>query len=87
MPRATEIYSREFDAIFFKLSRSARVRIEERVRFLGSRLNDFPHARLKGRSEFRLRVGDFRVIYEFDPARNELYLITLGHRRDIYRFS
>ena len=48
-------------------------------------LEQFPHVRLQGRREFRLRVGDYRVIYEFDPARNELFLITLGHRREVYR--
>ncbi len=27
---------------------------------------------------FRLRVGDYRVIYEFNAERNELHLITSG---------
>jgi mRNA-degrading endonuclease RelE of RelBE toxin-antitoxin system len=48
-------------------------------------LADYSHHRLQGRPECRLRVGDYRVIYEFNLARNELYLITLGHRREIYR--
>ena len=39
----------------------------------------------QGRSEFRLRVGDYRVIYEFDLGHNELSLATLGHRREVYR--
>ena len=87
MSQATEIYSREFDTIFFKLSRSVQDRIEARIGVLGRRLAEFPHQRLQGRPEFRLRVGDFRVVYEFDLARNELDLITLGHRKDIYRYS
>ncbi len=28
-------------------------------------LEVFPHQRLKGRPELRLRVGDYRVLYEF----------------------
>lgn len=48
-------------------------------------LEQFCHVRLQGRAEFRLRVGDYRIIYEFDLAKNELYLVTLGHRRDVYR--
>lgn len=40
---------------------------------------------MKGRSEYRLRAGDYRIIYDFDQQKNILYLITLGHRRDIYR--
>jgi len=83
--RATEIYTQEFDSIFFKLPVSTRERVEEKIEEVGRRLGDFAHQRLQGRPEFRLRVGDYRVIYEFDVARNELYLITLGNRRDIYR--
>ena len=86
MNQATEIYSREFDAIFFKLPAAVRSRIIADVRDLGRRLESFPHRRLQGRPEFRLRVGDYRVIYPFDVQRNELFLSTLGHRRDVYRF-
>ncbi len=85
MNQATEIYSREFDGIFFRLPAQLQNRIEAKLRDLGQRLERFPHQRLQGRSEFRLRVGDYRVIYEFDVGRNELYMVTLGHRRDVYR--
>ena len=40
--------------------------------------------RLVGREGWRIRVGDYRVIYEIvDPARTVLVL-HVGHRRDIY---
>jgi mRNA interferase RelE/StbE len=83
--QATEIYSREFDSIFLRLPPEIQRRILTRIRELGRRLDDFPHGRLQGRSEFRLRVGDYRVIYTFDVSRNELSLVTLGHRREVYR--
>ncbi len=85
MNQATEIYSREFDAIFFRLPPNAQARIEAKLHDLGRRLESSPHERLQGRPEFRLRVGDYRIIYEFDLRRNELSLVTLGHRRDVYR--
>ena len=85
MSRATEIYAREFDYVFLKLSPSIRNLIEGKITDLGSRLSEYPHHRLKGRSEYRLRAGDYRVMYEFDQSRNILYLLTLGHRREIYR--
>ena len=52
---------------------------------MGRRLETFPHYRMTGRTEFRLRVGDYRVIYDFDTEKNEIYLITLGNRREVYR--
>jgi mRNA interferase RelE/StbE len=85
MRQATEIYSREFDTIFLQLPPAVRARIEAKIGELGRRLEDFPHHRLQGRPEFRLRTGDYRVIYQFDLQRNELYLVTLGHRREVYR--
>ena len=85
MNQATEIYSREFDAVFFRLPPQIQSRIETRLRQMGRRLDDFPHVRLQGRSEFRLRVGDYRIIYCFNVSQNELSLVTLGHRREVYR--
>ena len=85
MSQATEIYSREFDSVFLKLPTRIRELVEAKIRDLGSHLADFPHRRLKGRSEYRLRAGDYRIIYEFDRARNILYLIAIGHRREVYR--
>ena len=52
---------------------------------MGARLNSFPHHRLTGRPEYRLRIGDFRVLYEFDAEAGRLFLHYVGHRREIYR--
>ena len=85
MSRATEIYAREFDSVFFKLPQRVRDAIENKIHQLGSRLADYPHQRLTGRAEYRLRVGDYRVIYDFDREKNIIYLIAVGNRREIYR--
>ena len=85
MSRATEVYSREFDSVLLNLSPRIRELIEAKIHDLGSRLGAYSHHRLKGRSEYRLRVGDYRIIYEFDLQKNILYLVTLGHRREVYR--
>lgn len=85
MRQATEIYAREFDRVFLDLPPNVRLRIQDAIRELGSRLEEHPHLRLQGREEFKLRVGDYRIIYDFNIARNELYLFAMGHRRDVYR--
>jgi mRNA interferase RelE/StbE len=83
--QATEIYSREFDSIFFQLPPQLQNRILAQIRELGRHLENFSHYRLQGRQEFRLRVGDYRIIYRIDVGRNELMLVTLGHRSEVYR--
>jgi mRNA interferase RelE/StbE len=82
---ATQIFSAKFDAALARLPRNVAALVMEKIGDMGHRLDSFPHYRMTGRSEFRLRVGDYRIIYEFDAAKNELFLITLGNRREVYR--
>jgi mRNA interferase RelE/StbE len=82
---ALQIYSRDFDADFFKLPVDIQARIEARIDRLGFMLDRFSHSRLKGMDCFKLRVGDYRVIYEFDISAGKLYLLDVGHRREVYR--
>ncbi len=85
MNAATQIAYQPFDADFFKLPKDAQTRIQEDLDDMGSRLDSFPHYRMKGSERFRLRVGDYRIIYRYtvDPA--EIHLLAVGHRREIYR--
>jgi mRNA interferase RelE/StbE len=41
--------------------------------------------KLKGRDAWRIRVGDYRVIYVIHDLQLEILVITIGHRREIYR--
>ena len=85
MSAALQIYSRDFDADFFKLPPDIQARIEAKVDRLGRMLDRFSHKRLTGTQSYRLRVGDYRVIYEFDRAKGVLHLLGVGHRREVYR--
>ena len=41
--------------------------------------------KLKGHEAWRIRVGDYRVIYEIQDRQLQILVITIGHRREIYR--
>ncbi len=41
--------------------------------------------KLKGRDAWRIRVGDYRVIYEIHDRVLRIIVITVGHRREVYR--
>ena len=43
------------------------------------------HAKVEGQDRYRLRVGDYRIIYTFDAERNILHLLAVGNRREIYQ--
>ncbi len=45
-----------------------------------------PHGcrKLVGRDGWRIRVGNYRIIYEVDDAANIVTVLHVGHRRDVY---
>jgi mRNA interferase RelE/StbE len=84
---ALQIWSATFSKAFDSLPASVRDAVERKVDEMGARLATFPHDRLRGRPEFKLRVGHYRVLYEFDAEQGRIYLHYVGHRRDIYKRS
>ena len=82
---ATQIYSKRFDQRFFEPPIAMQERVQQRIDQVGADILRFGHYRMTGEDAYRLRIGDYRVIYDFDTEKNELFLIALGHRRDIYK--
>ena len=35
-------------------------------------------------ADYRLRVGDYRVLFDVDYTNNEIIILKIGHRKDIY---
>lgn len=46
-----------------------------------------PHGckKLAGVEQYRLRVGDYRVLYTVEDHQREVEIVAVGHRRDVYR--
>ncbi|MFQ3168567.1 MAG: mRNA interferase RelE/StbE [Limisphaerales bacterium] len=82
---ATRVYSPAFDRRFSALPEKIKRRLESALHEMGLKLEEFPHERMKGSRNCRLRVGEYRVIYQVDIDENTVFLLTVGHRRDIYR--
>jgi mRNA interferase RelE/StbE len=49
--------------------------------------NPRPHGgkKLTGREAWRIRIGDYRVIYEIHDEKLVILVIIIGHRKDVYR--
>lgn len=39
---------------------------------------------LRGREGYRIRVGNYRILYTVEDDRLLVVVVTLGHRRDVY---
>ena len=37
-----------------------------------------------GAGEWRVRTGDYRVVYEIDDGRLLILVLRMGHRREVY---
>lgn len=40
--------------------------------------------RLKGRSDYKLRIGDYRVIADIDSNKRIINITFAGHRKNVY---
>jgi len=40
--------------------------------------------KLKGREGWRIRVGNYRVLYKIDDPQKIITIVHVGHRRDVY---
>jgi mRNA interferase RelE/StbE len=41
--------------------------------------------KLTRREGWRIRVGDYRVIYEIEDTQQAVTILHIGHRRDVYK--
>ncbi|MFO7670330.1 MAG: type II toxin-antitoxin system RelE/ParE family toxin [Bacteroidales bacterium] len=41
--------------------------------------------KLRGEDAYRIRVGDYRVIYEIYDSKIIVTVVSVGHRKDIYK--
>ena len=85
MAAAPQIWSATFSRAFDALPPSVRATVQSKVDDMGARLGSFPHQRLQGRREHKLRVGNYRVLYEFDSSEGKIWLHYVGNRRDVYQ--
>jgi mRNA interferase RelE/StbE len=69
------------------------VKLHEEVRELVvaclSSLQEIPRPigciKMKNVSGYRIRIGDYRVLYDVDDATQTVTLRRVGHRKEVYR--
>ena len=70
-----------------RLDKPVARRIVERVHWLAKNLADTTLEALTGELDglFKLRIGDYRVVYELIHDEQLIMIHAIGHRREIYR--
>jgi mRNA interferase RelE/StbE len=41
--------------------------------------------KLQGQESYRLRAGDYRILYTIDDKSKKVFIRAVGHRREVYR--
>jgi len=68
-----------------RLPGGAYENVRDAIRALGQNPRPPGCLKLTGRDGWRIRVGDYRVIYEIDDEQKTVTILHIGHRRDVYR--
>jgi mRNA interferase RelE/StbE len=67
------------------LDQHHRARITGAIELLAR--NPYPPAarKLSNRLAYRVRVGDYRIIYSVQESTITIVVVAIGHRKDVYR--
>ncbi|MDD5337303.1 MAG: type II toxin-antitoxin system RelE/ParE family toxin [Candidatus ainarchaeum sp.] len=77
------VFDKNAISFISKLPKDARKRIYEKLALA----KDDPHhffERLSGRSDYKLRVGDYRVIADLNDSLKRIEVTLIGHRKNVY---
>lgn len=73
--------AKEFEGLPIK----DRRRIARKNRQLGDEPRPLGCEKLSGQERYRLRQGDYRILYEVDDTDRVVTVVKIWHRGDVYR--
>lgn len=62
-----------------------RRRVVERIGALTNEPRPRGCEKLAGGERYRIRQGDYRIVYSVEDDRLIVWIVKVGHRRDVYR--
>ena len=69
-----------------KIPKSDQKRIRDRIDSLAEKMPEPATTKMKGDNPFhRIRVGDYRIIYEIHGDILVIMILKIGHRKEVYR--
>ncbi|TVR51706.1 MAG: type II toxin-antitoxin system RelE/ParE family toxin [Puniceicoccaceae bacterium] len=68
-----------------KISKKDRKRIIERILALGNDPRPAGVRKLSGEEKYRVRQGNYRILYEINDALITIVVVRVAHRGDVYR--
>lgn len=85
MPTYAVEFSKSAHKEFKKLPQRTATRIAKAIYKLAENPRKGNVRPMVGSKAWRLKVGDYRVIYDIHDKKLVILIIKIGHRREIYR--
>ena len=57
----------------------------DKIFFLANNPRSYDCQKLSGREQYRIRCGDYRILYYIEDDVLIVYIVKVGHRKDVYR--
>lgn len=67
-----------------KLPSDVYERLRDKISTLSSNPRPAGSKKLTARPAWRIRIGDYRVIYEINDREKSVLIVHVGHRKDVY---
>lgn len=68
-----------------RLNKSLAQRIFKKINLLENNPHGQSSQKLEGGKGYRIRIGDYRVVYTIDNENQIILIIKIGHRKEIYK--
>lgn len=71
-----------------RITRALQTRLVDKLEWISDNASLLTHQPLRGESWpgcFKYRIGDYRIIYQIEWPADELIVLKVGHRREIYK--
>jgi len=82
----TIVFDRSANKTFQSLAHPLQLRLVEHIEALADKPRPTGVKKLKGHHEhWRIRVGNYRVIYTIRDQELIVLILQIGHRREVYR--
>ena len=84
MPKYTVVITQSVQKYLRKSPDNLSSKLESAMINLETNPRPFGYKKLKGREAYRIRIGDYRIIYEIEDKILTVIVIDAGNRKEIY---
>ena len=78
-------FKRSVEKDFASIQKKDLKRILNRIKTLEENLRPVEGEKLTDKEKYRLRQGRYRIVYSIQDDEPTVWVVKVGHRKDIYR--